>query len=209
MAVEHYFTNQPAGPFERIPTTVELRGWQVSVFSAPGVFSAGELDAGTDLLLRKAPPPSATGNLLDLGCGWGPVALTLAHLAPDATVWAVDVNTRALELTTENAANLGLRNITVLLPQDVPPDLRFHTIWSNPPIRIGKAALHELLTFWLSKLHDDGEAWLVVNRNLGGDSLRNWLENECSVKVIAEKVASSKGFRILRVRRALGGAAPR
>ena len=101
------------------------------------------------------------------GAGWGPIALSLALDAPDATVWAVDVNERALDLVRRNAARLGLVQVNAALPDDVPDDVRFATIWSNPPIRIGKAALHELLGQWLPRLSTGGEAWLVVQRNLG------------------------------------------
>ncbi len=143
-----------------------------------GVFSAERVDPGTKVLLLEAPPPPSAGDLLDLGCGYGPVALTLASRAPGATVWAVDVNERALALTEANARAAGLSNVRVAAPDAVPPDTRFRAIWSNPPVRIGKPALHDLLTQWLGRLTDDGRALLVVQKHLGSDSLHRWLEQQ-------------------------------
>ena len=161
-----------------------------------GVFSAHGVDAGTLELLRVAPAPPPSGNLLDIGCGYGPIACTLAHRSPAATVWAVDVNERAVELAAENARRLRLSGVRAVTPDQVPGDLLFDGIWSNPPIRIGKPALQELLSGWLNRLAPGGSAWLVVHRHLGSDSLAAWLG---SVGYEVERVASKKGYRILRV----------
>ncbi|MDO8107398.1 methyltransferase [Isoptericola sp. b441] len=194
--VEHYFTAEPASADERSTLTVELAGRPVVVHTAPGVFSAGRLDLGTRVLLRGVPTPPATGHLLDLGCGWGPIALTLALDSPGATVWAVDVNRRALDLLRRTADGLGLANLHVVEPDDVPDDVSFAAIWSNPPIRVGKEALHAMLTRWLDRLDADGEAWLVVQRTLGSDSLADWLRGQ---GFATSKAASAKGYRVLRV----------
>jgi 16S rRNA G1207 methylase RsmC len=134
--------------------------------------------------------------LLDLGCGWGPIALTLGLANPEATVWAVDANPRALDLTRRNAASLGLRNVRAAPPEDVDGALRFELIWSNPPIRIGKAALRSLLRDWLGRLAETGHADLVVQKNLGADSLARWLSAEAGFPTV--KLASAKGYRVLR-----------
>lgn len=162
-----------------------------------GVFSHGRVDTGTNLLLRVAPPPAPEGDLLDLGCGAGPIALTMAARAPGATVWAVDVNARARALCARNAAALGHEHVRVAAPDEVPAAVRFATIWSNPPIRIGKTALHELLHTWLGRLAPDGSAVLVVQRHLGADSLRRWLTAEVAP---TEQVASRAGYRVLQIR---------
>lgn len=194
---DHYFTASPASAGERRPLRVRLAGRTVEVEVAGGVFSPGGLDKGTAVLLDEAPAPPASGTFLDLGCGWGPVALTLALTSPDATVWAVDVNERALDLTRRNAASLGLSGVRAGVAQDVPQDVRFDLLWSNPPIRVGKEALHDLLRTWLPRLAPGGEAYLVVQRNLGSDSLQRWVEAELAMP--CERHASSKGFRVLRV----------
>ena len=196
-APDHYFTAQPAAPDERRTLTVELAGCAVTVQTAGGVFSPDHVDLGTRVLLREVPDPPSSGDLLDLGCGWGPLALTMALLSPAAHVWAVDVNERALDLVRVNASRLGLANVTAALPADVPASARFATIWSNPPIRVGKDALHDLLRLWLPRLAPGAQAWLVVGRNLGADPLHRWLADDLGVAV--ERAASAKGFRVLRV----------
>jgi 16S rRNA G1207 methylase RsmC len=169
--------------------------------SAGGVFSADRLDPGTAVLLRKATPPAPglTGELLDLGCGYGPIACVLATAAPQATVWAVDVNARARELAAANAAALGVADrVRVAAPDQVPTTARFAQIWSNPPVRVGKPELHAMLGRWLPRLLPDGVAWLVVARHLGGDSLQRWLIGQGWT---VARHASQKGYRVLRITR--------
>ena len=199
MVGEHYFTAQPAGPERRRHVDVELAGRRLSVATAGGVFSPGRIDTGTQVLLRETPPPPALGTFLDLGCGWGPVALSLGLRSPAATVYAVDVNERALDLTRDNAAEAGLDNVQARLPDDVPAGLRFDLVWSNPPIRVGKEELHDLLGSWLPRLTDKGQAYLVVQKNLGADSLQRWLRE--SLGLPCDRFAVAKGFRVLRVSR--------
>lgn len=197
---EHYFSEDPSVPEVRRPVTVALRGREVVLQTSNGVFSPRGLDKGTSVLLRNVPEPAGE-ELLDLGCGWGPIALSLAEAAPGARVTAVDVNERSLGLTRDNAAALGLDNVEVLLPEQVPAERRFDTIWSNPPIRIGKQQLHELLLRWLPRLSPGGSAWLVVQKNLGADSLQKWLATALGEAFRVSRHATDKGFRVLRVER--------
>jgi 16S rRNA G1207 methylase RsmC len=197
-AHDHYFTATPASADERRLVQVHLAGRDVEVEVAAGVFSPGGLDKGTAVLLEEAPAPPPGGTFLDLGCGWGPVALTLALLSPAATVYAVDVNERALDLTRRNAAELGLEGVRAVQADDIPDAVRFDLIWSNPPIRVGKAALHGLLAAWLPRLAPGGVAELVVQRNLGSDSLQRWITAELGTP--CTRLTSSKGFRVLEVR---------
>lgn len=199
MASDHYFTARPAGETAFRTITVRLAGRELTLTTAGGVFSPEHLDTGTRVLLEHVPVPPPSGDLLDLGCGWGPIAISLALQAPDATVWAVDVNERALDLVRRNAARVGLPNVKAVLPGDVPDDVRFSTIWSNPPIRVGKGELHALLGRWLTRLADDASAWLVVAKQLGGDSLQRWIAEELEFDV--DRAATSKGFRVLEARR--------
>ncbi|HEV7171951.1 class I SAM-dependent methyltransferase [Pedococcus sp.] len=200
---EHYFTAEPASPAEQQSVTLELAGREVTVRTAGGVFSPDRLDKGTAVLLREAPSPPASGTLLDLGCGWGPIAITLALTSPEATVYAVDVNERALDLLRGNAAALGLDGVVASRPDGIPQDVRFDAIWSNPPIRVGKAALHEMLLHWLPRLAPGGAAYLVVQKNLGSDSLQRWLTEQLDPDSYAvSRFATDKGFRVLEVRRA-------
>jgi 16S rRNA G1207 methylase RsmC len=207
-AGDHYFTARPASADERRTLTVRLAGRDLTVETAGGVFSPGRLDLGTEVLLRSVPPAPSSGDLLDLGCGWGPVALTLALEAPSARVWAVDVNERALDLVRRNAERLGLTNVRAVTPDDVPDDVALATLWSNPPIRVGKDALHAMLLRWLPRLAAEADAYLVVQRNLGADSLQRWLAGALGAvtppgagPLTVERAASAKGFRVLRVHR--------
>jgi 16S rRNA (guanine1207-N2)-methyltransferase len=201
VSADHYFSTEPSAPAH--PATVEfsVAGRDYALAAASGVFSAGRLDPGTAVLLRKADLPTAAtaGPLLDLGCGYGPIACVLAAEAPGATVYAIDVNARARELAATNAAAIGVADrLRVCDPDEVPDDVTFAEIWSNPPTHIGKPALHVLMERWLPRLAPDGVAWLVINRNLGGDSLHAWL---VSLGWQVARVASQRGFRVLKVTR--------
>lgn len=176
-------------------------GTSYELTTANGIFSPDRIDAGTQVLLANAPAPPPGGNLIDVGCGWGPIALSLALASPRSTVWAVDVNERALDLVRRNAASLGLTNVNACRPEDVPDDLQFTTIWSNPPIRVGKDELHRILEQWLPRLEPESDAWLVVQRNLGSDSLHRWLDGTLPENFAVSRAATSKGYRVLRVRR--------
>jgi 16S rRNA (guanine1207-N2)-methyltransferase len=195
---EHYFTADPSVPFARKPVEVEVWGRTLRLDTGSGVFAQGRLDLGTGVLLRSTEPPTTARRVLDLGCGYGVIGLAVAAAVPGAEVTAVDVNERALRLTRENAAALGLADrVAALTPDAVPPEARFDEIWSNPPIRIGKAALHDLLLTWLPRLTDGGRAVMVVGRNLGADSLQRWLGEQGWP---TERLASAKGFRVLETR---------
>lgn len=195
----HYFSESPGSPSRPSTVRLDLPDLSLTLRTDRGVFSASRVDPGTKVLLGVAPPPPAEGDLLDLGCGYGPVTLTLATRAPGATVWAVDVNERARALTAANAAAAKLANVRVAAPDEVPDDLRFAALWSNPPVRVGKAALHELLARWLGRLAAGGAATLVVQKHLGADSLHRWLEGEGWA---VERLASRMGYRVLEVRAA-------
>jgi 16S rRNA (guanine1207-N2)-methyltransferase len=193
---QQYFTERPAAGRRPGSVHVVLPGLHMELETDSGVFSPSRLDPGTRLLLDAAPQPPAAGNLLDLGCGYGPLALVLAARSPAARVWGIDVNRRALELCARNAERAGLPNVRCTVPDDpAVPDV-FRLIWSNPPIRIGKPGLHALLTTWLARLEPAGSAYRVVQRNLGSDSLQRWLEGSGWP---AERIAARSGYRVLKV----------
>jgi 16S rRNA (guanine1207-N2)-methyltransferase len=198
---DHYFTASPASEPGLREVHVRLAGADRVLTTASGVFSPDRVDTGTQVLLANVPPPPPGGHLLDLGCGWGPISLTLALESPRATVWAVDVNERALDLVRRNAEILGLSNVNAVRPDDVPDDVRFMSMWSNPPIRVGKNELHEMLLAWLPRLERGTEAWMVVARNLGSDSLHRWLQTELDGEFTIHRAATNKGFRVLRAKR--------
>lgn len=201
--MSHYFDEAPTAPSRPGRVGLRLPGFEAELSVDRGVFSAGGVDPGTLELLRADTGPDdrdGPATLLDLGCGYGPIAVTVAHRYPAATVWAVDINPRALDLTAANATGLGFgARVRAVRPEDVPAEMTFDGVWSNPPIRVGKAALHQMLQAWLPRLAPGGRAWLVVQKHLGSDSLASWLSAEgWSVK----RLGSRKGYRILEVGRA-------
>jgi len=192
----HYFNPRPAVASRPHSLKLKVGQMELALQADRGVFGARAIDLGTLTLLKEAPAPPASGEVLDLGAGYGPIAVVLAKLSPGARVWAVDVNERALELTQANALTAEVENITACRPDDVPSGLRFDAIYSNPPVRIGKEPLRDLLGTWLDRLQPGGSAHLVVQRNLGSDSLVRWLEEEGRQ---VERIKSKKGYRVITV----------
>ncbi|MFC4561764.1 class I SAM-dependent methyltransferase [Nocardiopsis mangrovi] len=207
---QHYFDSDPGAPSRPATVALVLPDLHLRLGTDRGMFSPDRVDLGTRVLLESVPAPPRTGRLLDVGCGYGPIALALARRAPGASVTGVDVNARAVRLARANAEANGVSNAEFRLiaadgaPAEPGPGLDgpFDAIWSNPPIRVGKPVLHGLLRTWLGRLSDEGAAHLVVQRNLGADSLQRWLAAE---GFPAERAASRAGFRILRVTRGING----
>ncbi len=197
-AAGHYFDADPSAPSAPGQVRLDLPDRSLTLATDRGVFSGDRVDPGTKYLLLEAPAPPPAGTFVDLGCGYGPIACTLAARSPGASVWAVDVNARARDLCAANAAALGLGNVRVGAPEDVPEDLAVDLLWSNPPIRVGKAALHDLLLAWLGRLTPSGRALLVVQKHLGADSLARWLDEQGWPTT---RLGSRTGYRLLDVAR--------
>ena len=201
MSDEQYFTTQPqvasvAHTKQQNFAVLRVADRDITIGTDRGVFARKGVDQGTMVLIESAARPPSAGNFLDLGCGSGPIALTLAAYSPNATVYAIDINDRARALTDSNAQRNHLSNVVACAPDEIDESIRFDVMWSNPPIRIGKQELHALLLTWLSRLSVTGEAWLVINRNLGSDSLAVWLNEQ---GYLTERLTSKRGFRVLRV----------
>ncbi|MFC5746542.1 class I SAM-dependent methyltransferase [Actinomadura rugatobispora] len=193
---EHYFASRPGAASRLRTVDLVLPDLHLRLETDRGVFSPDRIDPGTRILLETVPAPPPAGALLDLGCGYGPIALTLARRAPEAQVYGVDVNERALELARRNATAAGLDTVRFALADEIAPELRFEAIWSNPPIRIGKAALHDLLLTWLPRLTPGGRAHLVVQKHLGSDTLQRWLNEQ---GFPTDRLASRSAYRVLAV----------
>ncbi|MDP8987056.1 MAG: class I SAM-dependent methyltransferase [Actinomycetota bacterium] len=194
----HYFDPEPSAASDPRSVTLVLPDLTLELTADRGVFSRTGIDPGTKLLLLEGPPPPAEGDVLDLGCGYGAIALTLARRSPGATIWAVDVNRRALTLVEANVAHAGIDNVRPATPEDVPAEVRFAAIWSNPPVRVGKQRVHAMLRSWLGRLQPDGSACLVVHKHLGADSLARWLAGE---GFATRRLRSRMGYRLLEARR--------
>ena len=197
---DHYFNAEPKVASRPRTIRVSLPDLSFELDTDRGVFAHGHLDFGTDLLLRSL-PPVPPGELVDVGCGYGAIAITLALRNPDARVWAVDVNRRALDLCARNAERAGAQNVVPAEPAAVPDRVRFAAVYSNPPVRLGKPALHELLLAWIGRLEPEAVAMLVVQRHLGADSLAAWLGG---LGHRVERVRSRGGYRVLEVHPAAG-----
>lgn len=196
---QHYFSETPLGDLRPRQIEVLLAGERRTITTAGGVFSPEQLDRGTEILLRTLATEDAShsGPLLDIGCGWGPIALSAALSGSDREVWAIDVNERSRELTRQNAKRLGITTLQVAAPEDVPAELQFTEIRSNPPIRVGKEALHGILRQWLPRLVPGGSAYLVVAKHLGADSLQRWIAAEFPDFEVA-RIARDKGFHVIQ-----------
>ena len=190
----HYFDEEPMSLSETSTVDLTLPDLTATLVTDRGVFSSSRIDPGTKYLLQNAPTPDGkVETALDLGCGYGPIARTLVHRFPKAEIWATDVNSRARLLTEKNVGGLG---VNVEHPDNIDDSIRFDLIWSNPPIRIGKTKLYEMLETWLQRLSDDGEAILVVQKHLGADSLAKWL---ATVRFQVDRLSSKSGYRLLKV----------
>lgn len=194
--VGDYWQREPSGPASERSVALNLGGVSLPLTTASGVFGAQRIDHGTMVLLRQAPVPTACSGVVDLGTGYGPIAVAMGLRQPSSGVWAVDVNLRALELTRRNVAASHLTNVVVAEPHEVPAALRFDRLYSNPPIKIGQEDLRSLLTGWLTRLADGGDGYLVVKQTMGADGLGRWL-TETGYPTL--RAASKQGYRLLHV----------
>jgi len=198
VSTNHYFSESADSELNPKPIPVKLAGQNITLFTDRGVFSPEHLDAGTEALLRQLDTVKPQGRILDIGCGWGPIAIAIAMANPESKVTAIDVNKKCLALTKLNAESLNLKNIHVGLPDEISASDVFDEIWSNPPIRVGKQVLHQILETWLPRLTIGGIARLVVQKNLGADSLQRWISEKFEGYEVS-RIDTVKGFRILKI----------
>lgn len=206
-----YFSRTPAVDSDEQEIGLSLADLELRLTTDRGVFSNTRVDAGTRLLLQEAPHPTPDmANVCDLGCGYGPIAVSLAKRSPHTAVWAVDLNERAVALTARNGEQNGCSDLHAVVvdsdgqfvdgtaeDRDMLSTVRFDGLWSNPSIRIGKQAMHHMLTIWLDRLAPGGSAWLVVQRHLGADSLADWMTAQGWTTT---RVCSRAGYRLLEVK---------
>jgi 16S rRNA (guanine1207-N2)-methyltransferase len=197
---DHYFTPDPKVASHPRTFRVNLPDLSFELDTDRGVFAHGYLDAG-QFTWGDGSEGAKQEVCAGVGCGYGAIAITLALRNPDARVWAVDVNRRALDLCARNAERAGAGNVVPAEPDAVPERLRFAAVYSNPPVRLGKPALHALLLTWIGRLQPDAAATLVVQRHLGADSLAAWLTG---LGHHVERIRSKAGYRILEVHAAAG-----
>jgi 16S rRNA G1207 methylase RsmC len=198
MPQQHYFSEQPQTDAKTHSVEFELEGTVFNLTAASGTFSSTRLDSGTRVLLKESALFPDSGTVLDIGCGWGPISLAVATLRPETEVFGLDVNSRSLELAQANAAALKLKNFKAVRAEQIPNELLFDGIWSNPPIRVGKAVLHQLMQTWIPRLKPGASAMLVVQKQLGAESFQKWLAESFTEFDVA-KQSIDKGYRVIRV----------
>jgi len=198
MPQQHYFSEQPQTDAKTHSVEFELEGTEFNLTAASGTFSSTRLDSGTRVLLKESALFPGSGTVLDIGCGWGPISLAVATLRPETEVFGLDVNSRSLELAQANAAALKLKNFKAVRAEQIPNELLFDGIWSNPPIRVGKAVLHQLMQTWIPRLKPGASAMLVVQKQLGAESFQKWLA-ETFTEFDVAKQSIDKGYRVIRV----------
>jgi 16S rRNA (guanine1207-N2)-methyltransferase len=196
MVEEHYFSSDPAAPKKTVSIFLQVGGKEFEVEAASGTFSSSKLDAGTAVLLKHHEHFPKDGNVLDIGCGWGPIGISIAAVEKNSRVFGIDINQRSIEQSNFNAAKLNLKNYSAMHSRELPDDLQFSAIWSNPPIRVGKKVLHELMETYIPRLEPGGKAMLVVQKNLGADSFQRWLGTRFPQAEVS-RVATDKGYRVI------------
>ena len=193
---DHYFSNDPSSKSNRKRWEYTLRGSRFVFLSDHGVFSKNEVDFGSRLLIEAFQMPDAQGDVLDVGCGYGPIGLSLAKEFQECAVHMVDVNERALGLAKENAANNQIGNVRVYqssVYENVSGE--YAAILSNPPIRAGKHVVHEILEKAVDHLVPGGELWIVIQKKQGAPSAMKRLEEVFDEVEVVEK---KKGYYIIK-----------
>ncbi|MUT68178.1 class I SAM-dependent methyltransferase [Paenibacillus sp. NEAU-GSW1] len=191
---DHYYTQKPGVKHDRQTHQAELNGYSFKFITDAGVFSKSGVDYGSRVLLR-ALELDVNAKVLDVGCGYGPIGLTAAKLAPEGHVTMIDINERAVQLSKENAALNGIANVEVLQSDlyDAVKEKRFDAILTNPPIRAGKETVHRIFEEGYELLVPGGKMWVVIQKKQGAPSAEAKLQ---SLFGDVEEVTKDKGYRI-------------
>lgn len=191
---DQYYTADPSSESKPVPCAFPYRGYGLSFMTDAGVFSKGELDTGSRLLLDAL--PALTGDVLDLGCGWGAIGVAIARANPQARVVMADVNRRALALAKENCARNGVTaevvesdGLSAVL------DRRFDAVVTNPPIRAGKQVIYRMFADAAGALQPGGALYLVIRKQQGAESCVKYLQ---TLYKQVEKLDRSAGFWVLK-----------
>lgn len=199
MKPDHYYSKHPQS--KKMTQTIQatLKNHQFTFTTSSGVFSKNQIDAATKMLIEQFERPKVKGDYLDLGCGYGPIGITLAKTERDRTVWMVDVNERAIELATENVKTNDVKNAIVLSSDGFTAleGKKFAAIITNPPIRAGKKVIYKLFAESKEHLVEGGELWLVIQKKQGAPSTITYLSTIFSS---VETVYKKKGYYIIRAR---------
>ena len=195
--MSHYFVNDESLVSKPRQVTYVINNVNFSLTSDAGVFSKNELDKGSEILIKTLLPLSLGKNILDIGCGIGPIGLTLAYFHPELNVTCSDINTRALALCEKNALSLSLSQRVTCLQSDIYVEIEgtYDSIVSNPPIRAGKKVTYAIYIGAKDHLIDGGSLYVVVRKSQGAVSVKAYLEE---IFGNAEVLKRSKGYYILK-----------
>ncbi len=198
---DHYYTKKPSSASNPAQIQVELGGRTLRFWTDTGVFSKNELDPGSRLLIENI--PDLSGTVVDLGCGWGPIGISLALKNPDARLVLADVNERAVDLAQKNARENGANNLTVVLSdgfENLPTSV--DCVTTNPPIRAGKQVIYAMFDEAFKRLTPGGALYIVIRKQQGAPSAKKHLEERFES---VEVVDRSGGYWILRAIKAQEG----
>lgn len=192
---DHYYTREPQSESRPVECEYVYRGERLRFVTDAGVFSKGEVDNGTRLLL-EALPEQMSGEILDLGCGWGVIGISIAKKWPECRVTMADVNLRALELSRENAKKNRVE--TECIESDGMAALAsrtFDAVVTNPPIRAGKQVIYQMFADAAKSLKPGGALYLVIRKQQGAESCIKYLK---TIYGEVEKLDRSGGFWVIK-----------
>ncbi|WLV24798.1 class I SAM-dependent methyltransferase [Aciduricibacillus chroicocephali] len=194
---EHYFSKNPHSKSSPKNWHYNLRGRDFRFASDAGVFSRDTVDFGSRLLIESFTLPQVSGELLDLGCGYGPVGIALGGAYPERQIVMSDINERAVELARQNAADNGIENVEILQSDGFSnlKERSFAAILLNPPIRAGKSVIHSMFEYAAKAIIEGGEFWIVIQKKQGAPSAKEKLE---SLFGKVETVTKDKGYIIFK-----------
>ncbi|MEW9672307.1 class I SAM-dependent methyltransferase [Ammoniphilus sp. 3BR4] len=193
---EHYYSSRPSVEHDEKDFSFDLRGFSLKFRTDAGVFSRERIDYGSVLLIEEM-EIGMKDDVLDMGCGYGPIGLAAAKLASEGKVWMADVNERAVALAKENALRNNIHNVEIIqsfLFENL-PDQKFDVILTNPPIRAGKQTVHQIFEDAYAHLKENGALWIVIQKKQGAPSAMNKL-NKMYQQV--QKVTQDKGYWIIK-----------
>ena len=198
---EHYYSNKPQIESKPRQWKFTLRGHTFTFETAAGVFSKSEVDFGSRVLIDTFEMPEVEGDVLDVGCGYGPIGLSIAKANPERFVHMMDINTRAIALAEKNAQVNGIQNVRIFESDGLASvgDVKAAAILTNPPIRAGKETIFRFYDESYEKLVEGGELWIVIQKKQGAPSTVSHLEELFSEVDVVEK---KKGYWIIRAIRA-------
>lgn len=190
---EHYYTSVPESESRPFEFEAESLGQKLVFACDRGVFSKGEIDEGTRILLEAL--PNVSGRVLDLGCGWGPVGITLGKLYPDLSIIMSDVNQRAVDLAKTNIIKNGIRNAEAVVSDGFEKiEGTFDCIITNPPIRAGKQTIYRMFDDAIERLNPGGSLYIVIRRQQGAESALKHLGERARV------IEKEKGFWVIEAK---------